>query len=160
MHFGRQTAIMREFGRVGRILEVAAVGVRLSLTDHFQENPKEKFRMSDQGINKFQVVIDPNTLYQEETFTDLKVGRIRKLTPVRIDGEVDKNRRPIFVGEAQIGVKGQILPIQCDIDAKGLAEAVEKYPKAIEKAFEQIVKEAEAAKKAQKDNESRIIVPR
>lgn len=116
--------------------------------------------MSDQGINKFQVVIDPNTLYQEVTFTDLKVGRIRKLTPVRIDGEVDKNRRPLFIGETQIGVKGQIIPIQCDIDARGLAEAVEKYPKAIEKAFEQIVKEAEAAKKAQKDNESRIIVPR
>ena len=116
--------------------------------------------MSDQGKNKFQVVIDPNTLYLEETYTDLKVGRIRKLTPVRIDGEVDRNRPPLFVGETQIGVKGQILPIQCEIEARGLGEAVEKYPEAIEQAFEQIVKEAEAAKKVQKENESRIIVPR
>ncbi|MBN2427268.1 MAG: cytoplasmic protein [Deltaproteobacteria bacterium] len=116
--------------------------------------------MSDTGLKRIQVVIDPNTLYLEEIYTDLKVGRIRKLTPVRIDGELDKSRKSIFVGETQLGVKGQIIPIQCEIDAKGLADAVEKYPAAIEATFEQIVKEAEAAKKAQKENESRIIVPK
>jgi hypothetical protein len=127
---------------------------------HFEENPKEKNTMSDTGLKRVQIVIDPNDLYHEETYTDLKVGRIRKLTPVRIDGGPDKSRKPIFVGETQLGVKGQIIPIQCDIDARGLAEAVEKYPEAIEAAFEQIVKEAEKAKKTQKENESRIIVPK
>ena len=116
--------------------------------------------MSDHGKQKIKIAIDPNALYLEETYTDLKVGRIRKLAPVRIDGTPDKNRQPLFVGETQIGVKGQIIPIQCDIDARGLAEAVEKYPEAIQEAFDRIIKEAEEAKKAQKENESRIIVPR
>ncbi len=116
--------------------------------------------MSEQGTQKLQIAIDPNALFLEETYTDLKVGRIRKLTPVRIDGAPDKSRKSIFVGEAQIAVKGQVLPIQCDIDAAGLAEAVEKFPEAINQSFEQIVKEADAAQKIHKENESRIIVPK
>ena len=116
--------------------------------------------MSDQGLKKINAVIDLNTLYREETYTDLKVGRIRMLTPVRVDSTVDKNRPAVFVGETQLGVNGQVIPIQCEIDARGLAEAVEKYPAAIEHAFDQIVKEAEAAKKIQKENDSRIIIPK
>jgi len=116
--------------------------------------------MSDQRKQKIPIAMDPNTLYHEETFTDLQVGRIRKLTPVHIDGTPDKSRKPLFVGETQIGAKGQVIPIQCDIDARGLAEAVEKYPEAIEMAIEKLAKEAEAAKKIMKENESRIIVPR
>ena len=116
--------------------------------------------MSEQEKQKLHIAIDPNLLYLEETYTDLRVGRIRKLTPVRVDGTPDKNRKPLFIGEAQLGVKDHILPIQCDIDAMGLADAVEKYPDAIHAAFERIVKEAEEVKKAQKENESRIIIPK
>lgn len=116
--------------------------------------------MSDERKPKINISINPNTLYHEETYTDLQVGRIRKLSPIHIDGTPDKNRKPLFVGETQIGAKGQVIPIQCDIDARELAEAVEKYPEAIERAIEKLAKEAEAAKKVLKENESRIIVPR
>jgi hypothetical protein len=130
------------------------------MTNQFKVKPKEKSRMSEQDKQKLQIAIDPNALYLEETFTDLKVGRIRKLTPVRIDGGPDKGRKSIFVGETQLAIKGQVLPIQCDIDALGLADAVEKFPEAVHQAFEQIVKEAEDAQKVKKEEESRIIIPK
>lgn len=115
--------------------------------------------MSSKNKQEIDIKIDPNNLFHEETFTDLKIGRIRKLSPVRIDGTPDKNRKPFFIGETQLAVKDQVLPIQCEIDAMGLAEAVEKYPKAIQEAFDKLLREAEAAKKIQEETKSRIIVP-
>ena len=35
--------------------------------------------------------VDRNNLYREESFTDIKVAAIRRLTPVKPDGTVDEN---------------------------------------------------------------------
>ena len=37
-----------------------------------------------------------NNLYKEETFTDLEVGTIRKLTPLKTDGTEDTERKAII----------------------------------------------------------------
>jgi hypothetical protein len=44
-----------------------------------------------------EIRIDEDNLYHEETFTDLKVGWIRRLTPVTPDGNRDKKRESIFI---------------------------------------------------------------
>ncbi len=46
--------------------------------------------------------LDGNNLYREESFTDLKVGAIRKLTPVTTDGSLDISRHPIFMAHTQL----------------------------------------------------------
>ena len=46
--------------------------------------------------------MDASSLYREEIITDRKVGTIRMLTPIKIDGTVDSGRPVIYMGEAQI----------------------------------------------------------
>ena len=40
--------------------------------------------------------MDAAQIYREETFTDRKVGTIRRLTPVAADGSVDAARPVLF----------------------------------------------------------------
>src|ERR1700704_3539365 len=49
-----------------------------------------------------QPTMDATQIYREDTFTDRKVGTIRRLTPVAADGTEDSARPVIFVGQAQV----------------------------------------------------------
>jgi len=42
--------------------------------------------MADEQQNEEEFSIDRSNLYIEESFTDLKVGTIKRLKPVRADG--------------------------------------------------------------------------
>ena len=46
--------------------------------------------------------VDRQNLYKEESFTDLKVCTIRRLSPVKPDGSQDKTRKTIFVGTTNL----------------------------------------------------------
>ncbi len=95
-------------------------------------------------------------LHQEEVFTDLTVGSIRRLTPVKPNGEPDKTRPVLFVGQAQIYTQQGPMPIQFPIDAKNLPLAMEKFPTAMEEFVAHLV---EQAKELQRQEQSRLIVP-
>lgn len=95
-------------------------------------------------------------LYREESFTDLKVGAIRRLTPVTADGSPDESRDPIFMGQTQLMSPNGPLPVSCMIEAKSLPEAMEKFPEAVNQEVEKIVA---MAQKSQEKESSRIIVP-
>ena len=75
-------------------------------------NSNEKRTLAD-------VRVDQNNLYREETFTDLKVGTIRRLMPVRSDGSPDETRRPIFTGQTQVMSSMGPVPVQCPIEGPG-----------------------------------------
>ncbi len=45
-----------------------------------------------------EITMDANDLYREDMFTDQKVGTIRRMTPVTVDGEVDAARPVLFIG--------------------------------------------------------------
>ena len=62
--------------------------------------------------------LDGNNLYREESFTDLKVGAIRKLTPVTIDGSLDESRDPIFMAHTQLMSPDGPIPVSGLIDTK------------------------------------------
>ena len=102
------------------------------------------------------LAFDRDNLYQEEVFTDLRVGSIRRLTPVLPDGSRDMGRPQIFTGQAQLLSPAGPLPIQCNIDATSLDAAMTKFPQAINQAVEQLVKEAEEMRRQEA---SRIVVP-
>lgn len=99
---------------------------------------------------------DRDNLYQEEVFTDLRVGSIRRLTPLNPDGSRDMGRKQVFMGQAQLLSPAGPLPIQCAIDATSLDEAMEKFPQAVDAAVEQLVKEAEEIRRHEA---SKIVVP-
>ncbi len=100
--------------------------------------------------------VDLENLYREESFTDLRIAQIRRLTPVKPDGTQDEERKVMFIGETQLMSARGPLPIHTPIDATDLAQAFEKFPEAINKAVERMIEEA---KELQREEASRIVVP-
>jgi hypothetical protein len=110
-----------------------------------------------QGLN---FVIDSKNLYREESYTDMKAGAIRRLVPVNADGSEDKARTSLFVGTTQLMTPEGALPIQAQLMANNLAEAIEAFPGAMQGATQKMIAEIEKLRQNQKEkDDSRIIVP-
>ncbi|MDH3981875.1 MAG: hypothetical protein OES84_03125, partial [Kiritimatiellaceae bacterium] len=77
------------------------------------------------------IKIDGSNLWKEENFTDLQVGSIRKLTPIKIDGTEDEARQASWSATTNIMTPGGALPISGEIEASNLEEAVENFSGAI-----------------------------
>ncbi len=90
--------------------------------------------------------LNGNNLYREESFTDLKVGAIRKLTPVASDGSLDESRHPIFMAHTQLMSPNGPFPVSCLIDTKTLPEAIEKFPDKMGIEVEKIMDAAQKSK--------------
>ena len=100
--------------------------------------------------------MDATTLYREDIVTDRKVGTIRCLTPVTSDGAPDPGRKATYVGEAQILTPMGAIPVTFEIEADGLAEAVEKFGDAAKEAVERTMRELQELRRQQA---SSIVVP-
>jgi hypothetical protein len=87
------------------------------------------------------ISMDASSLYREEIYTDRKIGTIRALVPVTTLGATDGSRPVVYTGEAQIMTQMGPLPINFDIEAKSLAEAVAGYAAAAKVAVERTVRE-------------------
>ena len=111
--------------------------------------------MSDQPAIA-EITVDKTNLYREETFSDLKMASIRRLTPVREDGSVDESRPAIFIGETTLMSQRGPLPIQAPIEASSLTQAFDQFPEAVNEAVNQLI---EQAKEMQRQEASRIVVP-
>ncbi len=99
---------------------------------------------------------DIENLYREESFTDLKIAQIRRLTPVKSDGSDDSSRPTMFIGETSIMSSRGPLPIHAPIEATDLNDAFAKFPEAINVAVERMIEEA---KEMQRQEANRIVVP-
>ena len=75
-----------------------------------------------------EISVDPDSLYREEIFTDLRVATIRRLTPIRPDGSEDTSREVIFVAQTTLMSQSGPLPVQCPVEATSLQEAMERFP--------------------------------
>jgi hypothetical protein len=102
------------------------------------------------------IAVDPNNLYREETFTDLKVATLQRLTPIKPDGSSDPSRETLYVGQTQLLSQAGPVPVHCPIEASSLSEAMEKFPAAVKQAVERLVEEA---REIQRQEASRIVVP-
>jgi hypothetical protein len=111
--------------------------------------------MNEQGLDQIQVDIE--NLYREESFTDLKVASLRRLIPIKLDGSDDESRTPIYSGSSHIMSQMGPVPVNAQIEANSLQEALEKFPDAIKEAIERMIKEA---KEMQRQESSRIVVPK
>ena len=95
----------------------------------------------------------------QESFSDLKVGTIKRLTPVRPDGSEDKSRRTVFVGHTNIITSNGPLPIQSAIQAKELQQAIKKFPEAMQEATDRLLEEVKKYQQEQERQQSGIQRP-
>ncbi len=105
---------------------------------------------------------DIKNLYREEGITDMKVASIRRLIPIKTDGTDDSSRTEVFVGSTQLMSPQGPLPLQAMLPANNFQEALDAFPKAMEQAMSKMideVKKMQEKEQAQKQNDSRIIVP-
>jgi len=100
--------------------------------------------------------MDVAALYREDIITDRRVGTIRRMIPVDRDGKDDATRPTLYIGEAQIMTNAGPLPINFEIEAKTLGEAVEKFGPAAKEGVERTVKELQELRR---QAASSIVVP-
>lgn len=105
---------------------------------------------------KVDLEMASDNLYQEEIFTDRRVGTIQRLTPVTKDGGPDTTRSIVYVGQTQILTPAGGLPITFEIEATSLGEATRKFSEAAEAAIEDTMRRLEELRR---DAASSIIVP-
>jgi hypothetical protein len=103
-----------------------------------------------------QATMDSTQIYLEETFTDRRVGTIRRLTPVTADGSIDAARPVIFVGQAQVMTPMGAVPISFELDASTLNAAIEKFGVAAEQAVQQTMRELQEIRREQA---SSLVIP-
>lgn len=113
--------------------------------------------MSDQNEKLAGMVnMDRENLYREEVFTDLKLGSLRQLTPVKPDGSTDPAREVMYLGQTQVMSQAGPLPVSCSIEAKSLEDAIDQFPQAVQEAVERLIEEV---KELQRQEASQILVP-
>lgn len=101
--------------------------------------------------------IDLTNLYRQETFTDLGLGTIQRLTPVTSEGTPDNSRSPIFMGSAQIMTPHGAIPVQAEIKADNLRAACEAFPNAIKDAVNELLQQA---RQYERERQGGIVIPR
>lgn len=109
-----------------------------------------------QDPNLPDIRLDPNGLYREETYTDLRAGSMRRMVPVTAEGKDDPTRPVLFEGHASLMTQGGALPLQFHIDAASLAEALQKFPETAQQA---LIHTLEELRRLQREQQSSIVVP-
>jgi hypothetical protein len=103
-----------------------------------------------------QLTVDADGLYQEENFTDRRVGTIQRLSPVTREGKPDASRPVLYVGSTQVMTPVGALPLNFELEADSLDEAIEAFPAAASASLEQTM---EQLQEMQREQASRIMTP-
>jgi hypothetical protein len=100
--------------------------------------------------------MDVTTLYLEENFTDRKLGSLRRLTPMTGEGVRDQTRPILYAGQAEIMTNMGPMPIQFDIEATTLEQAVAGFGPAAAIAVERTVQQIQEMRR---QAASQLVVP-
>src|SRR6202453_4893485 len=103
-----------------------------------------------------QAAMDGRQLSREATYTDRRVGTIRRLTPVTADGADDTGRPVLYVGQAQVMTPMGAVPISFELDGATLSAAIAKIREAAELAVQQTVRELQEMRREQA---SSLVIP-
>lgn len=102
------------------------------------------------------IAMDSANLYLEESFTDRRVGSVQRLTPVTADGEPDAQRPVIFIGQTQILTPRGSLPLNFEIEAASLGEAIRRFGESAQMALENTMQRLDELRR---ESASSLIVP-
>ncbi|PIE43519.1 MAG: hypothetical protein CSA50_05030 [Gammaproteobacteria bacterium] len=100
--------------------------------------------------------MDSASLYKEETYTDQKIGSIRVMTPVSVDGDIDTSRKVQYIGQAQLMTPAGPLPLTFELEAENLADAIAQFSDAAHVSMEKTIEEL---KEYRRQQASSIVVP-
>ncbi len=100
--------------------------------------------------------MDATLLYREEIYTDRAAATLRTLVPVTEDGAPDPSRATVYLGEAQILTNMGPLPINFEIDATNLADAVAGYADAAKVGIENAMRELQEMRR---QASSSLVIP-
>lgn len=100
--------------------------------------------------------MNADDLYREEVYTDRQVGSIRVLRPVTVEGADDPGRKAIYVGQASLYTPAGALPLNFELDAGTLAEAIEQFPQAASRAVEDTMKQLQEMRR---ESASSLVLP-
>ena len=100
--------------------------------------------------------MERDRLYLEEVITDLAAGTIRRMTPLKVDGTPDESRATLYMGQSQFLSAMGPLPIQFELEASSLEEAIVLFGPEAEKAVRRMVDEL---REMQREQASQIVVP-
>jgi hypothetical protein len=100
--------------------------------------------------------MDAGSMYLEETFTDRRVGAIRRLTPVTSDGSPDPSRPALYIGQAEIMTNMGPVPINFEIEGTTLDQAVAGFSAAAAVAIERTVQQIQEMRR---QAASQLVVP-
>ncbi|WP_250656271.1 hypothetical protein [Alkalimarinus coralli] len=103
-----------------------------------------------------EIKLDTDNLYREEMFTDHKVGTLRRMTPVTTEGEPDSSREVLYVGQAQMMTPAGALPLNFEIEATSLTDALDKFGTEAQACLERTLEEL---REMQRQQASSIVVP-
>jgi hypothetical protein len=111
--------------------------------------------MADE-LSDAEIAMDSTALYQEETFTDRRVGTLQRLTPITASGVRDDTRPILYVGQTQVLTPAGALPLSFEVPATSLDDAVAKFGEAAKVALARTMRRLEELRREQA---SSIIVP-
>ena len=100
--------------------------------------------------------MDATSLYREEIYTDRAAATLRVLVPVTAAGAPDPGRSTVYMGEAQILTNMGPLPINFEIDATSLADAVARYGDAAKAGVENAMRELQEMRR---QASSSLVIP-
>lgn len=103
-----------------------------------------------------EIKMDAKGLYQEEVFTDRRIGTIQRLTPVDEDGKPVNGGKVIYVGQTQLMTGAGPLPLSFDISADSLGVAADQFADGAKAAMEDAVQRFDELRR---EAASSIIVP-
>lgn len=111
--------------------------------------------MADQPLD-LELKMEESDLYQEEIFTDRRVGTIQRLTPVDPSGNPDPARPVLYIGQTQLMSRMGALPLSFEIPGASLEEAVRNFATAANGALAETMQKLEEMRREQA---SSLIVP-
>lgn len=112
--------------------------------------------MNESEIDIDNLRMNADDLYREEIFTDQRVGTLRRLIPVTTDGNDDSSRPERYLGQSQMMTPMGALPLNFEIEADSLQQAVDNYAAAARQAVEHTLEEL---KELRREAASQIVVP-
>jgi hypothetical protein len=112
--------------------------------------------MVEQRESGQEAAMDSKALYQEEVFTDRKVGMIRRMTPLTLEGVRDMERKVLYIGQAEIMTNMGPVPINFEIEAETFAQAIQGFGAAAAEGIERTVQQIQEMRRQQA---SQLVVP-
>lgn len=112
--------------------------------------------MSDPLSQMDEIEFNAEELWREEVITDRTVGSIRVMTPITPDGEDDPARSVEYYAQTQIMTQAGALPIEGQIEADSLRDAISKFGPAAKQALADMM---ERMREMQREAANQIVTP-